>query len=102
MSYEKRVQAYETQGMTRSDAQAVVDAEDMQDKDFRMQLFDLFEKNIDLDPKQLFGEMIEFAVMGLYDTAPNYLTAQAVINIALLAGLNDHCDYKSSADTPEG
>jgi len=27
--YEKRVQAYETQGMTRSDAQGTVDAEEM-------------------------------------------------------------------------
>ena len=28
--YERRVQAYEAQGMTRSDAQGVVEAEDMQ------------------------------------------------------------------------
>lgn len=29
--YERRVQAYEAEGMTRSDAQAVVDAELMQE-----------------------------------------------------------------------
>ena len=59
-------------------------------KDFTLQLLDLIEVNQELDPKQVFGEMIQLAVKGLYDMAPNYPTAQAIINIACQNGLEDH------------
>ena len=59
-------------------------------KDFTLQLLDLVEVNQELDPKQVFGEMIQLAVTGLYDMAPNHPTAQAVINIACQNGLEDH------------
>jgi len=48
-SYEKRVRAYEAEGMTRSDAQAVADAEDEQKttsatEDDRQRLRDMMPK----------------------------------------------------------
>ena len=60
--------------------------------DFTDQLLDLIEANQEMHPSQVFGEMIQLAVKGLYDMSPNYPTAQAVINTALSNGLQDHAE----------
>ena len=59
---------------------------------FHSALLDAIEQNQDIDPRQVFGQMIQLAAQGLYDMAPNYPTAQAVINISLQNGLDDHMD----------
>ena len=56
---------------------------------FKGELLTVIEANQDMDPRQIFGQMIQLAVSGLYDMAPNYPTAQAVINISLQNGLDD-------------
>ena len=66
----------------------------MKEKDFTNQLLDLIEKNTDLDPRLVFGEMIQLAVLGLYDMAPGYPEAIAIINIATKEGLDHHMAHR--------
>ncbi len=68
-------------------------------RDLTEQLLDILEKNQDLEPRQIFGEMIQLAATGLYDMAPNYVTAQGVIYQALMNALDDHAEYEGYIKT---